>query len=138
MLKKLKQLKKFLQKYFYPPDNIKLGKHGEQIARRFLKKQNYKILHKNWKYKHSEIDIIAYDKQVLVFIEVRLRDQHALVRGLESISKQKRSALRRACFVYLKKYAPNITTYRFDVIDIEHNNQNNTDKIYHFENIKLF
>ncbi|MDE6431779.1 MAG: YraN family protein [Opitutales bacterium] len=135
------KLNSFIYKLFRlrrPIRSSTLGKHGEKLALKFLKKKKYKILRKNWRYKHSELDLVACDKDVIVFVEVRLRDKDALVRGVESISKQKMAALRRACYAYLKQYAPNVSTYRFDVIDIEHDNSSDSDTIYHFENVKLF
>ncbi len=134
----LKRLKKFFGNLFYSSKCFNLGKYGERVACRFLKRKHYKIIDKNWRYKHAEIDIIALDDDILVFVEVRLRNKTALVRGIESISRNKKSAIKKACAEYLNKYISHITTYRFDVIDIEHDYVNNSDTIYHFENIKLF
>lgn len=135
-------LKKFLGSFcrlFAPRTEIfLLGRYGENLASRFLKKKGYKVLRKNWRYGHSELDLIAFDAEVLVFVEVRLRQKDALVKGIESISRKKKFALKRACFAYLKKFASNTPIYRFDVIDIEHDSQENTDTIFHFENVKLF
>lgn len=115
-----------------------LGKHGERLACRFLKKAGYRIVHRNWRYGHSELDIVALDGEIVVFVEVRLRDVNALVRGIESISRRKKIAMRRACYAYLRRYFPEATTYRFDVIDIEHDKDKNSDIVHHFENVQLF
>lgn len=135
-------LKKFLGSFgrFFAPrtEVFLLGRHGERLASRFLKKKGYKILRRNWRYGHSELDLIAVDTEVLVFVEVRLRQKAALVHGIGSISRKKKFALKRACLAYLKKFAPNTPTYRFDVIDIEHDSRENTDTIFHFENVELF
>jgi len=49
------------------------GHEGEQIACKFLKKRGYKVIEKNYKCKYGEIDIIAVEKNVLCFIEVKSR-----------------------------------------------------------------
>lgn len=53
--------------------NLETGRQGEQIAENYLVTQGYKILEKNWRYSRSEIDLIAMQNQILVFIEVKTR-----------------------------------------------------------------
>jgi putative endonuclease len=117
---------------------VGLGEYGETSACRFLKKRGYSIIARNWRTGHAEIDVIARGGGILVFVEVRLRSKNALVPGYESISKHKKAVLRRACLAYARKYARRIATYRFDVIDIEHDHGNATDTIHHYENVPLF
>lgn len=50
-----------------------IGRLGEKIAARFLKKNGYKILAKNKRQSHNEIDIIAADKELILFVEVKTR-----------------------------------------------------------------
>jgi putative endonuclease len=50
-----------------------LGKLGEEIAVRYLLEQGYKILERNWRNQHKEIDIIAMDGEELVIVEVKAR-----------------------------------------------------------------
>ena len=50
-----------------------LGKKGEELALRFLKKRGYRIIEKNYVCKMGEMDIIAKEKDTLVFIEVKTR-----------------------------------------------------------------
>ena len=54
---------------------VDIGRIGEKAATRFLKKNGYKILEKNLHVSHNEIDIIARDKQNLVFVEVKTRTE---------------------------------------------------------------
>lgn len=49
------------------------GEKGESIAERHLKKRGYKILEKNYRTKVGEIDIIAKEKNTIVFVEVKTR-----------------------------------------------------------------
>ncbi|MDR1590685.1 MAG: YraN family protein [Puniceicoccales bacterium] len=71
------------------------GNEGEKLAVNFLrKKKKYKIIKKNWRHKSGEIDIIAQDGAVTVFVEVRARRKDALVSGYFSITKKEKNALK--------------------------------------------
>ena len=50
-----------------------LGRQGEEIAVKYLLEQGYKILERNWRNQHKEIDIIAMDGEELVIVEVKTR-----------------------------------------------------------------
>ena len=55
-------------------DNVEKGRIGEDIAKKYLQKLGYKIIDMNWHYsKNAEIDIIAEDGKILVFVEVKTR-----------------------------------------------------------------
>jgi putative endonuclease len=129
-------LRRLMARLCRKPRNI--GEYGEDLACRFIKKHGYSILARNWRFRHAEIDIIARCRDILVFIEVRLRDSGSLVRGYESISAHKKFVLRLACLAFLKKHTKNVSSYRFDVIDIEHDYSKNADIIYHYENVPIF
>ena len=117
-----------------------IGKYGEYLAVRFVKSQKFKIIHQNWtsSFDHRrEIDVIAMDDEVLVFIEVRSRSAKSLQSGYESIGKKKKSVLQKASRDYLR-VNPN-PYYRFDVIEIDLNYTfNQTDLIFHHKNVSLF
>tara|TARA_B100000900_G_scaffold385375_1_gene374966 strand:- start:1504 stop:1701 length:198 start_codon:yes stop_codon:yes gene_type:complete len=53
--------------------HIELGKEGEIIAQQFLQKNGFKILNCNWRHLRYEVDIIALDRDFLVFVEVKTR-----------------------------------------------------------------
>lgn len=50
-----------------------IGKEGEDIAAKYLKEKGFEIIARNYHYSHGEIDIIANDKNQLVFVEVKSR-----------------------------------------------------------------
>ncbi|HRW99795.1 MAG TPA: YraN family protein [Cyclobacteriaceae bacterium] len=54
-------------------DKIKKGELGEQLAANFLTEKGYDILERNYRYKHSEIDLIVKKDNWLVFVEVKTR-----------------------------------------------------------------
>lgn len=97
--------------------HLHTGKKGEDIAEEYLISQNYKILARNWRFKRSEIDIIALENEALVFVEVKTRSS-ALFGSPESfVSPRKELFMQEAASAYmeLNNYHWEI---RFDVIGI--------------------
>ncbi len=94
-----------------------LGKQGEQLAERFLIKNNYQILERNWQYKHLEVDIIAITDKYLVSVEVKTRKSDFVENLSEIVNKKKQKFLIEATNAYVKKH--NIDReVRFDIIFI--------------------
>jgi len=67
----------------------KLGEQGEQMAEAFLQKQNYTVLHRNWRHSHYEIDIIAIKNNVLHIVEVKIRSSKKYGHPEEAVTKKK-------------------------------------------------
>ncbi|MEA2097221.1 MAG: YraN family protein [Candidatus Cloacimonadota bacterium] len=100
-------------------NNIKrIGSKGEKQAKDFLISNNYEIIKTNFHSPYGEIDIIAQDGEILVFIEVKTRSSD-LDSALNSISISKRKKISKTASYFLSK---NDTFYdmftRFDVIVI--------------------
>ncbi len=98
------------------------GYEGEQIACKFLKKRGYKVIEKNYKCKYGEIDIIAVEKNVLCFIEVKSR--RSIEYGLpeEYVDKRKQDKLIKTAHIYSIAKKSNIPDRRFDVVSVDLNN----------------
>ena len=98
-------------------DNKALGRKGEKLAARYLKRSGYKILDKNYTCAHGEVDIIARDGEELVFVEVKTRRPGASVSGVYSVTRNKREHIMRAAACYTAEkgsgYQP-----RFDVVEV--------------------
>ncbi len=107
--------------------NIELGKKGEDEAVKFLQKQGYKIIQRNYKNKLGEIDIIAKDGKTLCFIEVKTRTNLNFGYPQEAITQQKQKKLNRVALSYLKQY--NLLNFpaRFDIASVMFTNQNKTE-----------
>ena len=103
---------------------------------RFLKKKNYKIVKRNWRFKRCELDIIAVDGEVLVFIEVKTRSDSSFIRGYQAVDKRKRKLLAQACRAYLNHLSYRPYMYRVDIIDIVVIEQSKLN-ISHYENIGI-
>lgn len=99
-------------------DNITLGKYGESLAKDFLIKKGYKIIELNKRFsRFCEIDIIALDKDTLVFCEVKARKTNICGSPLEAITKNKYQNIKKGVFLYLQEY-PNYKKFRIDAISI--------------------
>jgi len=100
---------------------------GELLAKEYLEKKNYQILHTNWRYKRSEIDIIASINNCIVFVEVKLRNNLAFGTPETFVTKNKIKKMQEAADAYIEAYNWH-GELRYDIISIEKNNQ-----ITHFE-----
>ncbi len=94
--------------------NQKLGKVGENIAAAWLRAQGYRILERNWRFHHKEIDIIAEKGEELVIVEVKTREEQEQHPG-ELVTLEKERFLIQAADAYIRKHAIDKET-RFDVI----------------------
>lgn len=101
-----------------PRRHLVIGKSGEDLAADLLRKNGYKILARNYKTKLGEIDIIARDKDVLCFVEVKSRcsDRYGLPQ--EAVSGFKQRQISHAALVFLKENNLLDKKARFDVVSI--------------------
>ena len=94
-------------------DRAKLGKAGEDHAERFLRRLGYRIVTRNYRSATGEIDLVALDTHVIVFVEVKTRSGPGYG-GAEAVTGRKLARLRRAAARWLegRPAAP----VRFDVV----------------------
>ena len=99
-------------------NTLLLGKSGEDAATDFLNSFGYKIITRNFHSQFGEIDIIAMNKDTLVFIEVKTRSSN-LTSALNSISVSKQKKLSKTASLFLSKNPQSEDSFtRFDVIII--------------------
>lgn len=98
--------------------SILFGKCGEDIASDFLKRNNYKILKRNYRSRLGEVDIVAEDKGVICFIEVKTRHSDRFGEPQEAIFKKKQRQISKAALCYLKENKLMDSRSRFDVLSI--------------------
>ena len=96
----------------------KFGKFGEDLAVRFLKKQGYRILQQNFRCRFGEIDIIAKDRDVLVFIEVKSRRTDAFGHPKTAVTKAKQEKISKTALHYLQLHHETDCRARFDVVTV--------------------
>lgn len=99
-------------------DHRTLGKLGEIEACKYLAQKGLKILDKNVRLGRYEIDIVAKDRDELVFVEVKTRKNSQWRYPEDDVGWYKRRNLKRAGAKYLKTLASDDTYYRFDVVAI--------------------
>lgn len=102
---------------------MKLGKKGEELAVKFLKRNGYKIIKQNYKTLIGEIDIIAKDRDTLVFIEVKTRESLEFGLPFEAVNRAKKKKIANVAHLYLKKIKE-LPPCRFDVVSIHYENNN--------------
>ncbi|MBI4684587.1 MAG: YraN family protein [Nitrospirae bacterium] len=98
-----------------------IGSKGEDLAAEHLKRKGYKIIARNYKTPIGEIDIIAQDRETLVFVEVKTRSSNAFGSPFEAVDARKQMKLKKLALLYLKIQKKN-PPVRFDVLSIYLNN----------------
>ena len=98
--------------------NISLGKKGEKLAEKFLKKQGLCICARNYRTRYGEIDIIAKEKETLVFVEVKTRSSERLGSPEEAVTVKKQQQISKAALDYLEKHELFDCQARFDVVSV--------------------
>jgi putative endonuclease len=94
-----------------------LGKAGEEIALKHMRKLGYSILAVNWYYGHEEVDIIAMDDKTLVVAEVKTRAGNDFGEPEFAVNKRKQKSIVRVAEAYIQEHNLDVET-RFDVISV--------------------
>lgn len=95
-----------------------LGKHGEDLACAELEKRGYVIIDRRFRTRCGELDIVARDGGVLVFVEVKARSGSSFGSPFESVTWQKRQRLSQMAASYLFVKRLRAVACRFDVVAI--------------------
>lgn len=111
------------------------GFKGEDLAVRYLKSQGYKILERNYLIRGGEIDIVAQEGEILVFIEVKARWSHQYGHPLEAINYYKMKAMLKTALFYIQKINWGDKPYRLDAISIDYAEDKQSPKIELIRNI---
>jgi putative endonuclease len=101
-------------------DRIWLGNYGEQVASAWLRARGCRILARNFRGPHNkgEVDIVARDGKLLLFVEVKTRKKGSKVRGLDAVGKDKQALIERGANAWLKQLGTREVPWRFDVIEV--------------------
>ncbi len=98
----------------------RLGAEGERWAEKYLRRQHYLILQRNYRCPSGEVDLVALDGQTVVFIEVKTRTQGGFGSPLEAVDVRKQRQIRRAAQYYLSVHRLHDRNARFDVVGVWH------------------
>ena len=115
-----------------------IGDFGEARAEEFLRREKgYRIVSRNWQRGRGEIDLVAWDKEVLVFVEVRTRHARNFVPGFFSVTGKKKKALLPVCQAYIRHLKNSPRHFRFDIVEIRYYTAINF-TVNHYANVRLF
>lgn len=122
------------------------GERGERLAAEWLRRERgFRIVARNWRSprdRRDELDLVARDGEVLVFVEVKTRAAGALVSGYHAVDGRKKAVVRRAIEAYLAGLRAKPQTVRFDVVEVALPAAGATasavPEVRHFANIPLF
>lgn len=98
--------------------NIVKGKSGEMIVKDYLVSKGYSILQTNYRNKIGEIDIIAKDRDIIVFIEVKSRTNTSYGYAFEAVDLRKQRKIINTSLVYIKFNNYKDIQLRYDIIEV--------------------
>lgn len=98
-----------------------IGKQSEQLAAAYLVQNGLTIVESNFHCRFGEIDIIAKDAEVIIFVEVKYRNDISYGGAISAISPSKQKKIKKSARIYLQQHALNEynTACRFDVIAMQ-------------------
>ncbi|VAX24653.1 hypothetical protein MNBD_IGNAVI01-1734 [hydrothermal vent metagenome] len=94
------------------------GDKGEDYACDLLVEKNFKIIKRNYRYGHGEIDVVAQDGDVLVFVEVKTRKNLEFGHPISGVTRAKQRQIRKIAEAYLIEHDITDTDCRFDVVGV--------------------
>jgi putative endonuclease len=94
------------------------GRRGEALAASHLRSRGWRILARNWRFHHKEIDLVVEREGVVAFVEVKSRAEHALGHALTTITAAKRRDLRVAARGWIALHGRAAQVYRFDAVAV--------------------
>lgn len=112
-----------------------LGYWGEEKAVEYLKRKGFQILHRDWKYQHRDLDIVASIDNQLVIVEVKTRKSDTVLAPEMAVDRRKVRSLMIAANAYIKLFKIDLDV-RFDIIAVLGDNDDNME-INHIEDAFL-
>lgn len=95
-----------------------LGVRGERAAARFLESKGWKVLQRSFRCQGGELDLIAAEGEVIVFVEVKTRESEDRGAGWQAVDRSKQRTIARCAEKYLRRHRLHDRPIRFDVISI--------------------
>jgi putative endonuclease len=99
--------------------HLRQGARGEKLARRYLTRNGYKVLFRNFRGRSGgEIDIVCRDHDTLVFVEVKTRAREDFGRPVEAVHREKQKRISRGALAWLRMLDNPDILFRFDVVEV--------------------
>ncbi len=99
-------------------EHLDLGARGEALAGKYLRRQGYRLLVRNYRCRFGEIDLVAEEGDCLAFVEVKTRKGTGYGHPLEAVDQRKQGQLSRAARCYLSEHGAEERFCRFDVVSV--------------------
>lgn len=99
-------------------ERLELGNLGERLALKKIKDLGYKCIEKNYRCSLGEIDLIARDRDCLVFIEIKTRKGRSIGYAKEAVTPRKIRQISKVALAYMKANDCCDTKARFDVVAV--------------------
>ena len=94
------------------------GAWAEDLACRHLIDKGLRLLQRNYRCRHGEIDLVMREGRTIIFVEVRLRSRTDYGSGAESVDTRKQARIFSSAEHYLQRHATLVAKCRFDVVSI--------------------
>lgn len=94
-----------------------IGQQGEQAAADFLEKKGYHILHRNWRHKRAELDIVAKERHTLIFVEIKTRTDYTFDKPENAVDGKKQRLMTQAAIAYMHESGHD-GAIRFDIVSV--------------------
>ena len=98
---------------------LPLGRRGERAAEKYLRRNGYRIVARNFRAAGAEIDIVAMDGETLVFVEVKTRRGRDAGAPEEAVDERKQKQIRRAAEMFAMRYREDEIEMRFDIVAVD-------------------
>jgi putative endonuclease len=118
-LRMLDSFAKFLPGKDTIPQHLHVGRHGEEAAYFYLRKQGYVMIARNYRSprSRSELDLVGWDGETLCFIEVKTRSTHGIAPAELAVDAEKQRDLSRVARDFLRKVKGD-PPFRFDIVSV--------------------
>jgi putative endonuclease len=115
-------------------NNVRVGRHGETIAKQFLEAHGYTIRDQNWRCAHGEVDLIAQRQDVIIFVEVKARTSANFGSPEEAVTPAKQQRLLGLAQHYIAQHTLSDAPWRVDVVAILLTKGGKVSRITHHSN----
>lgn len=109
-----------------------IGREGEEVAAAYLESKGLIILDRNYFFEKAEVDIVAFDQQQIIFVEVKSRAGTFFGRPEEYVTPQKEKLIKKAAEAWVYERKMETALVRFDIVSVVQN-KNKAPDITHFE-----
>jgi len=99
-------------------DKKELGQHGEKLAEKFLRRKGFRIRARNYRCCYGEIDLIAQDRDTVVFVEVRTQSSTRYGTAYDVLKSSKKRHIARAASHYINQYRLMRLPSRYDFVQV--------------------